>query len=107
MTKIAHLARVLYGESKDLLFEDDEEELKVTENKPEIVNSISTIESTGKYIVGLRGIMTPGEVFVNGDLKATAYGEDVDVTLCFYLVKGDSIEINGAPHTILKVEYTN
>lgn len=70
------------------------------------VNSTTVVESTGKYVVALSGIMIPGEVFVNGDLIFSFYAaDDADATVVIYAVQGDTIGVVGAEHSIRKVEY--
>lgn len=69
------------------------------------INATKTIESSGKYVVALSGRMIPGEVYVNGELIFSFYTDEGDATVLLYLMKGDSVQVVGAEHSIRKVEY--
>lgn len=93
----------LFAEARDFLTEEDLPE-KVVTKMPDVTKR-HEIESTGRWVIALSGRMIPGEIYVNGELIFSFYTDEGDATVLLYLMKGDSVQVVGAEHSIRKVEY--
>ena len=102
--RIVRLALALSADWKEFAFLQEEPEME--DENPIVVNATHTIEHPGKYIVTLNGVdLDPGSVFLNGEEVLTVYGRHVDASVTVYAITGDTIEVVGSEHHVMKVEY--
>jgi hypothetical protein len=63
------------------------------------------ITRPGRYTVTINGVMTPGEIYVNDDLRVSVYATAGDLTMVCYLLPGDEVMTKGGIAALHPVQY--
>jgi len=108
---LRRMSRKIWGTIKSFFKWLDGQETKVRhraeENEPHVETKMfkDEISRPGKYTLTIQGTMTPGEVYVNDDLRVSVYTVSGDMTVILYLLPGDEVIAKGGHASFRPMQY--